>query len=497
MKILLNSLVLTVCIFSSPGFGREPTNAGGVDFDPTPFLGKRWYGVYLMNNKVGYGFSQISRTTYAGAEACQAIFSLFYQIALLGRPQKISTRERRIYLADRGLVAFTSENDSALGKSVITGKRKEKGFEVTTATDKELLPAPSESLVDYLAAFFLVRKEAPVGEKLESVQFMPLLLRSVRTLHTVKEIESRFVSGVTTRIYHIQSDFPELGIQTLSLIDQNLNTLEMKVGGGLTIREEGETEAKNLNYESDLLLLTSVTPDRPVPSPQEARSLNLRLRGLKNPALVISSPRQEFKRVDDDTLLLRIELQDGNPLLAEQIPLSGPELKPFLKPTVYLQSTHPAIQRLARRIAGGEKNSCRVTEKLVNWVYENLDKSFLAAIPDALDVLKKKSGDCKAHATLFIALARSLGLPARRVSGLVQTPDGKFYYHQWAETYVGWWQPVDPVFGQTNADATHIKLSQGDLSEQVKLLDAIGNVTIEVLEYQTKEETGHRDRKER
>lgn len=129
-----------------------------------------------------------------------------------------------------------------------------------------------------------------------------------------------------------------------------------------------------------------------------------------------------------------------------------------------------------------------VSERLVEWLYQNLEKSFLAAIPNAVDVLKNRSGDCKAHAVLLTALARSLGLPTRLVSGLVATDDGAFYYHQWAEVYTGQWVPVDPVFRQVPADATHIKLSQGDLSEQLRLLNAIGTISIEVLDYEVDED---------
>lgn len=112
----------------------------------------------------------------------------------------------------------------------------------------------------------------------------------------------------------------------------------------------------------------------------------------------------------------------------------------------------------------------------------------MAAIPNAVAVLKKRSGDCKAHAVLFTALARNLGLPARLVSGLVESDDGAFYYHQWAEIYTGQWDPVDPIFGQVPADATHIKLSQGDLSKQLRLLNAIGKISIEILDYDLEDE---------
>jgi hypothetical protein len=46
--------------------------------------------------------------------------------------------------------------------------------------------------------------------------------------------------------------------------------------------------------------------------------------------------------------------------------------------------------------------------------------------------------------------------------------------------WVGEWMDVDPTFDQVYADATHIKLSEGDLVEQIKLLPVIGQLSIEV-----------------
>jgi hypothetical protein len=40
---------------------------------------------------------------------------------------------------------------------------------------------------------------------------------------------------------------------------------------------------------------------------------------------------------------------------------------------------------------------------------------------------------------------------------------------------------MDPAFGQTQVDVTHIKLGEGDLIEQARLLPVIGQLKIEVL----------------
>jgi hypothetical protein len=46
--------------------------------------------------------------------------------------------------------------------------------------------------------------------------------------------------------------------------------------------------------------------------------------------------------------------------------------------------------------------------------------------------------------------------------------------------WVGKWIDVDPTFNQPLVDATHIKLAEGDLFEQAKLIPTIGQLRAEV-----------------
>jgi transglutaminase-like putative cysteine protease len=101
-----------------------------------------------------------------------------------------------------------------------------------------------------------------------------------------------------------------------------------------------------------------------------------------------------------------------------------------------------------------------------------------------LEVLERREGDCTEHSILFIGLARAGGLPAREVAGLVyvESPQPGFYFHQWAKVWVGTWIDVDPTFDQPLADVTHIKLGEGDLFAQAKLIPVIGRIRIEVID---------------
>ncbi|MCJ7495263.1 MAG: transglutaminase-like domain-containing protein, partial [Deltaproteobacteria bacterium] len=77
--------------------------------------------------------------------------------------------------------------------------------------------------------------------------------------------------------------------------------------------------------------------------------------------------------------------------------------------------------------------------------------------------------------------ARAVGIPAHMQAGIIYQ-EGKFYYHAWAQVYLGTWVAVDPLLNQIPADATHIRLVEGDLDKQLDIVKAIGRLKVEVLE---------------
>ena len=80
---------------------------------------------------------------------------------------------------------------------------------------------------------------------------------------------------------------------------------------------------------------------------------------------------------------------------------------------------------------------------------------------------------------------------ARIAAGLVHHPalGQAFYYHAWPEVRLGLpddsgrpgWVAVDPTFGQFPADATHLKLVNGDLEKQAEILAAMGRIGLRVV----------------
>ncbi len=164
------------------------------------------------------------------------------------------------------------------------------------------------------------------------------------------------------------------------------------------------------------------------------------------------------------------------------LPYSDKKFKPYLSSTLLIQSDHPSITAAADKIVSEGSSAMEAAAKISNWVYNNLEKQYTFSIPSAVEVLKIKTGDCNEHTVLFTALARAAGIPTRISTGLVYH-QGSFYYHAWADVYLGGWVSVDPLMNQFPADATHLKLVEGGLDKQVQLVQTMGNLKIEVLDY--------------
>ncbi len=146
-----------------------------------------------------------------------------------------------------------------------------------------------------------------------------------------------------------------------------------------------------------------------------------------------------------------------------------------------LQRGDPRMVQQAIRIVGLERDPRAVAEKLTRWVHDSLTKEVVFSVPNALQILRTRRGDCNEHTQLYVALARAVGLPARIATGLAYVR-GKFYYHAWPEVWLGDWVAVDPTFGQFPADAAHLRFQIGGLVQQAELLRLIGNLRIDVVE---------------
>jgi transglutaminase-like putative cysteine protease len=180
--------------------------------------------------------------------------------------------------------------------------------------------------------------------------------------------------------------------------------------------------------------------------------------------------------------MLEIQREDLDGLGNFSLPGDANKFGPYLNPTPLIQSGDARIVSQAKQITKGSADAKAAARMLVAWVYKNIEKKPTVSIPSSLEVLDRRAGDCNEHTSLFVALARSLGLPARICVGIVYM-ENKFFYHAWPEVFLSNWVAVDPTFNQFPADATHIRFVIGDLSDQLKIVRLIGELKVEVMEY--------------
>jgi len=137
----------------------------------------------------------------------------------------------------------------------------------------------------------------------------------------------------------------------------------------------------------------------------------------------------------------------------------------YTKPTENIDLNGDMI-RIASGLAEGEDDLYVITHKIAEWVSQNIeyDIKYGTSTEKSSWILKNRVGTCDEFASLFIALCRSLGIPARYVSGVAYSniPELEgFGNHAWAEVYFPdyGWVPFDPTYGEFGfVNPSHIKL---------------------------------------
>jgi transglutaminase-like putative cysteine protease len=289
--------------------------------------------------------------------------------------------------------------------------------------------------------------------------------------------------------FRVETEFR--GLKTTSWVtDTGEVVREESPLGLMTIRETPE-RARVLavpgRVQADLLQAAAVVPVMRgrIDEPRDVRRLRLRLDGA-------DLPREELSGAGQTADANVIEIVD--PQLLQPGPRDA-SVDRYLRPEPLLESDAPEIRAEAEQAVRGATDDRARAERLTRYVNGLLDKKPTVSLPSAREVLRTKVGDCNEHTALFVAMARSIGVPARIAVGLVFM-HGAFYYHAWPEVYIterdgpstplgasrGMWLPVDPTLNQYPADATHLRLMRGGLDKQAMVLPLIGRLRMTVLD---------------
>jgi hypothetical protein len=128
-----------------------------------------------------------------------------------------------------------------------------------------------------------------------------------------------------------------------------------------------------------------------------------------------------------------------------------------------------AVRIQAARVINGDTDQRRMAERLLTWVSTEVAPATNPGIPNPRRALRTRKGDASDRAILFVALARSAGLEARPVAGIVAQERG-WARHAWAEVKLGGWVPADPTFGTFPAGAGYVRLGAGPPADPLYLV---------------------------
>jgi hypothetical protein len=354
----------------------------------------------------------------------------------------------------------------------------------------------------------VVKKLAPGVQFMETLELLildklkpgtkmtvPVFLVEMRTLDTIAiEILTDMskvpgVDGKPVDAYVVESRIQ--GMTTKSYITPSGEKLKEESVMGFTSVRTDETGATKfptaLIPVTSLITFSLIKPDKPIENQTGIKELKLSLSGFETPVTIPFDTRQVVgtgawgrnaagKRI----LAIPITVIRQEPPGAMTIQQAGKAQPGQTAPSPEIQSDNKMILKEARGAIGAEKDTYKAAVAINRWVYTNIKKKLVDSFT-AVDVLLSKEGECQSHANLFVAMARSVGIPARVAAGIVYSTEHQgFLYHAWAEVYAGSWISMDPTLGQNLADATHVKLAGGEMEELIKLFQFLAKTNISI-----------------
>jgi hypothetical protein len=438
-----------------------------------------WTGIVFNGSKIGYAHVQVSPAP-GGADAFEIAGESAFRLRFLGFDKRIALRARDRVQPDLALESFEYAYHIDGSDLAVAGERRDGVLrvKVTNAgrTSEQALPARD---ADYPASAIgmipVVRGLVPGAE----YRYTVYVGESQRLAAVEQRVEAYERSTLFEgEAWKVTTDLE--GLRTTTWIDQlGRPVLEIGLNGVLIAGLEDERRAKRdlaraALGQDEVLLDLGLIRTAPIAKPREATRLRLAVRSPAAGTLPPSDPRQDCRTsgFEAECLLRRLPVPAGS---AERIDL---------QPSVAVPSTDPRIRELAASIVAGKATAREQAQAILDWIGRNVRRE-PADVFSALDVLTTGRAECQGHAYLFAALARASGIPTRVANGLVYAAEiNGFAYHAWNESLIdGEWLAVDPMFGQLEADATHLRLMYGEnLGDLAPLAAWIGATRIEVLD---------------
>ncbi len=468
-------------------------------------ISESWMGVYMEGIKVGYCVNQEFSLMRNGQRYKKVLDKLWMKVSRLGGiPVELSTIQESFYDA-QGKPLESILRTKMSGSETIIKAEIGRDKIIFRSGDKIIKEFTYEEEMYFGTPVKKIIKENGLkpGHKctFKILDFTTFSL--VDTHFEVVGREDVLILGKRLNLWHIKEKINSvIPVSVDEWIDETGNSLRSISKTGfinLTAIQMPKEKAQEISEENfDIALSTVIKSNITFENPQEVQAVKFKLSGIPTErikSLPFDERSQKILELGEDYALIQTSSQIFKEEEAVSLPVEKEEFSHFLEPTSFCQSDDPEIKKTAEEIIGGEKNSWRAAKKIAEWMSKEMTSTYDVGFADAREVWRSREGDCSEHTVLAVALLRAAGIPARAAVGIMYG-GGIFAYHMWPEVYVGRWIGLDSKWlardkktGEYYTDATHIRLGQSLLDENIfsemaqAVAEIIGQIKLEIIDY--------------
>lgn len=459
-------------------------------FQRGPMIVDSWMQIESQDLPIGYSHTWIDTNLEDEKTAYTVRNQTVLNFKIMGQNQWVGVTADAVLDDDYILQKFSAVMVSSIYSMRVDAQRRRKGvFEVTMKTPaaaKSFEMEIPDNVVLYSSMSDMAMKQLAPGKSIRlktidpvSLSVADVVIQAVRRetiMHDGKKQESTLLKILWQ------------GMSVSAWIDDDGRVLREETPFGWVMKASTPRailSRRRHAFEGADLFASMAVPLRGELN-DSCQRIKARLNGRLSELDGLESHRQTVAERHEDFVILDLVAQKMPAVITRLGEKAPPETHQFLASSFAVQSDNDEIIKQAQQISAVSRDSYEAAVAINEWVYRNIVKKPTVSLPSALDVLQCREGDCNEHTYLFVALARALGLPARINIGIVhavmsgQTP--AFYYHAWPSVFVGEWVEMDPTFGTPLVGAAYIRLTAGELSDQMKLMGVLGRLSVDIIE---------------
>lgn len=477
MNMLSRTLILcsVLCVLSSIAIS-------GQEADCSEYSGYRM-DIYSGENRIGHSNTSFERVDESTVVSSDSVMN----ITVMGKTGTVKI-DSEYTVVNNEIKEFSYKLVSDSGGMELDGTRVNDGFVIKNKDRTRKAPLPAGEKKYILPALLpqaLMSKGLETGKNYSFYIFDPVTFYTGGDIDKLKvdisvgELEEVNTPAGEYNAYRINMQF--LGADSyLWITPEGLKVKEYAPPGFTFYLSKAGHEQRIPLSSLDITEKTAISLSDGINNPEDLKRLRVRIGGMDSlEGLDLHDGYRQFLRGNHLEVVTTESVQGP----FQQAAGGDGETDHYLRGSSLINVSDTKIVEKVREITDGETDNERKVRLINSWVFDNMKKEPRMSIPDSSEVLEGMKGDCNEHTVLFTALARASGIPAKVVMGLVYL-EGRFHYHAWSEVFTDRWIAVDPTLGQYPADATHIKILEGDISRSPEIIKVVGRMKLDVIYYE-------------